>query len=431
MKIIQLTAENVKKLRAVEIKPDGSIVQITGRNGSGKSSVLDSIFYALAGAKDLPRQPIRKGEQSAKVRLDLGELIVTRKFTPNGSTLTVEGANGARFPSPQRMLDDLIGAISFDPLAFSRMDARDQFDTLRSVAKVEADIDGLTGANQRDYDARTDVNRRAKALRAQAAAIVVPDDTPEAPVDISALLSEMQMAGEANAQLEKRRANRAAARRDVDDKLAAAKKQREEAARLRKQADECEFRAAAFEAEAKAMDKKLDEAPPLPEPTDTSAMVKQIEAARKINVAIDQRAKRRKLDADALVLEDESDALTAAMQGREKQKADAIAAAQMPVPDLGFGDGQVLYKGLPFDQASSAEQLRVSVAIAMAANPKLRVLRIKEGSLLDEDGMRLLREMADANDYQCWIEVVDTSGTVGVVMEDGAVRQPTPAEAAE
>ena len=65
--------------------------------------------------------------------------------------------------------------------------------------------------------------------------------------------------------------------------------------------------------------------------------------------------------------------------------------------------------------------MRVSVAIAMAANPKLRVLRIKDGSLLDENSLALIADMASENDYQVWIERVDTTGKVGVVMEDGAI----------
>ena len=103
------------------------------------------------------------------------------------------------------------------------------------------------------------------------------------------------------------------------------------------------------------------------------------------------------------------------------QRAAAITAAQMPIEGISFGEGEVLFNGLPFVQSSSAQQLRVSVAIAMAANPKLRVLRIKDGSLLDESNLALIAEMAERDDYQVWIERVDASGKVGIVMEDGAV----------
>ena len=52
MKIVSLQAENFKRLKAVEIKPDGSTVVITGKNAQGKSSILDSIFAAVGGAAD-------------------------------------------------------------------------------------------------------------------------------------------------------------------------------------------------------------------------------------------------------------------------------------------------------------------------------------------------------------------------------------------
>jgi len=81
----------------------------------------------------------------------------------------------------------------------------------------------------------------------------------------------------------------------------------------------------------------------------------------------------------------------------------------------------VTYGGIPFDQASSSEQLRVSMSIAMAANPKLRVIRIQDGSLLDDNSMAAIAETAKANDYQIWIERVDDSGKVGIVIEDGRV----------
>ena len=59
--------------------------------------------------------------------------------------------------------------------------------------------------------------------------------------------------------------------------------------------------------------------------------------------------------------------------------------------------------------------------MAMAANPELRVLRIKDGSLLDDKNMALLASMAEADDYQIWIEVASSTSKVGVVMVDGSV----------
>ena len=118
------------------------------------------------------------------------------------------------------------------------------------------------------------------------------------------------------------------------------------------------------------------------------------------------------------------------MEERTKTKEDAIASAKMPIDGLSLSGGQVVLNGIPFDQSSSAEQLRTSVAIAMAANPKLKVIRIKDGSLLDEDGLKIIEGLASGNGYQVWIETVNTSGKIGIYMEDGAVAHVNKPEAA-
>ena len=424
MKIVSFTAENVKKLKAVTITPAGSVVQITGANGSGKSSVLDSIYYALAGTKDIPSQPIRKGEDKAHIRLDLGEVVVTRKFTGESSSLTVEAASGARFPSPQRMLDDLLGTLTFDPLEFSRMEPKKQLDTLRGMVKLEVDIDALDGLNKTDYDKRTDLNRDAKSLRAQADGITIPANTPEKEVDVSGIVKELEAAGEQNVLLERRKANREETRKDAERLLKEVEGLTNEIKDLDSRVADLTKRAEDKHKEALEMEEKLKNAEPLPQPADTAELQQRIAAASDVNKAVGQRQRKTELAAKAEGLEKQATECTGRIEARTQERTKAIESASMPVAGLAFGAGEVLYNDLPFSQASSAEQLRVSVGIAMAANPKLRVLRIKDGSLLDESNLALIAGMADDKDYQVWIERVDTSGKVGVVMEDGEVKAP-------
>jgi recombinational DNA repair ATPase RecF len=85
MQILGFVAENYKKLRIVEITPKGRIVQITGKNGQGKTSVLDAIWSALVGAKAIPEKPVRKGADKARIKIDLGELIVRRDISTTGA----------------------------------------------------------------------------------------------------------------------------------------------------------------------------------------------------------------------------------------------------------------------------------------------------------------------------------------------------------
>lgn len=435
MKVVSLIAENVKKLRAVEIRPTGELVEITGRNGAGKSSVLDCLWWALAGAKHIQAVPIRKGENTARIRLDLGELIVERRFTDPGpdkggpvrSTLTVEKADGARFPSPQTMLDALLGALTFDPLAFVNQEPAERYQALRGIVPLEVDIDQLDGLNRRDYDKRTEINRDARARRAQADGIRVADGLPAAAIDTGALADRMAEAARTNAEIQALKSKREAEAIEAQSLRQRAEEDRVRVHKLRAEAERLEEGAGHLLKRADAIETRLVNTD-VPAPLDVSALRAELAKGNEINNAIEQRTRKAELLDQAEKLEAVSREITETMAAREQTKADAISTAPMPVEGLGFGDGVVTFGGVPFEQASSAEQLRVSVAIAMAANPKLRVIRIKEGSLLDTDNLALIAAMARERDYQVWIERVDTSGKVGIVIEDGMVAAVNVAE---
>jgi ABC-type polar amino acid transport system ATPase subunit len=420
MKIIEFQAENIKKLKVVQIKPKGHVIELTGRNGSGKTSVLDSILYALAGTEDLPSQPIRKGTDKGGIFIDLGDYRVLRKFTPNGNVLIVEGKKGERFQKPQQLLDKLFGDLSFDPLAFTRMKPKEQAAELQRLSRLDVDPTAIDAANKEDYDARTQVNREVKQLQAQIDAISFVKELPEQPIDISRLLGMMTTASEENTKLAEQRLQ-LARRHD------ALNKHRDEVMNMIVEAEELETRARELREKAELKRKAIEEdakeikAVVIGQPFDVSALQEEIENARATNSQIDKRTQKERLQQQLEAKQAEADRLTESMKNRETTKEEAIARAEMPIEGLGFKDGEVTYNDLPLNQASGAEQLRVSLAIAMASNPQVRIIRITDGSLLDDESMEIVKQMAIARDYQIWIEVVDTSGKVGIVMEDGEV----------
>ncbi len=417
MKIVEFTAENVKKLKVVQIKPTGDLVQVTGRNGSGKSSVLDAIYWALGGKDEIQARPIRDGAERASIRLDLGEIIVERKFTPNGTTLIVENGDGARYPSPQAMLDKLIGTLSFDPLAFAHKKPRDQYEEIKRVAKIDIDLDALEGQNKADFDRRREKNREAKELRIRADSIKVQFPELAEPIDTNALVRQLEDAGMHNAAIQTEQMRRKQLTEQLASNAKRVKDLERQLAEALEVANQLEQQVAAFTTPAK--------------PIDVTGIREAIAGAQAKNDDVRRREERQNTIARAEAIEAEAAALTERINSRDKQKAIALESATMPVPGLTLDDGRVLLNGIPFDQCSSAEQLRTSVAIAMAANPKIRVIRIKDGSLLDDDGLRVIQELAAGQDYQVWIERVDSSGKIGIVMEDGAVRAVNePAESA-
>lgn len=437
MKIIELRAENIKRLLAVTIKPNGNMVEITGKNGAGKTSVLDSIWWALEGQKNIQAVPIRKGATSAKIKLDMGELKVTRTFNASRdaktkeltgdftTSIVVENEQGARFPSPQAVIDGLLGALSFDPLAFTRMKPVEQLETLRRFVP-DVDFDSIDRLNHGDFAKRTEINRQAKDLRARESGIVVPAKVPEE-VDEAALVAELEAAGKQNAELETRKSRREAATAEMATQVAQAAGYDARCAKLKAEIAELNNAAVDLRTKATATEANFSKAGPMPEPVDTAPVKLKIQEAGANNRTA-REAKRlaeekARLATDAEALEKQASDLTAAMEKRKADKAAAIAQAKMPIEGIGFGDGVVLMNDVPFEQASDAEQLRASIGIAAAMNPKLRVIRVRDGSLLDEDAMKMLAEFADANDLQVWIERVDSSGRVGFVLEDGEVKE--------
>ena len=421
-RIVRLTAENLKRLHAVEVAPDGSIVEITGKNGNGKSSLLDAIVLALGGGT-MPKAPIRNGEEEARIEIDLGDLVVVRRFKrrEDGSilnTLTVQNGDGAKYSSGQQILDGLIGKLAFDPLGFTRLPAKAQFDTLKQFV-AGFDFEANAKARKDLFDERTDVNRDAKNLKSQVSSFNVSADTPDEEVDIGELSAELQAVGQHNTDIETRKANRERVADQITRERQAAAEKRAKAEALRREADECEAEAKDLDASAEANEKRLTDAGPLPEPKDASAIRAKIEAANVTNAAVRDKKRMNDLIRQAEAKAAESDDLTSKIEALDAAKVEAIAKARMPIAGIGFADDYITLNGLPFEQASGAEQLRASIAIAIAANPKLRVLVVKDGALLDDDSMKIVAEMAEANDIQVWIESVASGRPGALVIEDG------------
>lgn len=437
--IVGMVAENVKKLRLVEITPKGHLIQITGKNGQGKTSVLDAVWMGLVGKPAIPEKPVRKGADKARIRLDLGDLVVTRTIAPNRTTtLTVESKTTGKFTSPQQVLDELLGQLTFDPLAFAGMHPKDQLNALRSVVKIELDIAEIDAQNKVDFDARTVVNRDVERLKAEAGSITVQADLPKARQDEKPLLEVLESAGARN--IEARRVDESwnelqqkvqGAAVTVDkhtSRLAEAEKhvqelERELAEAKKRVGPEREWLAGA-ENELQSLNDKLAQAP-RGEFVDVSDATKELQRVQLINREIDKRTRKEEIEKRLRDAQKKSDGFTRAIEDRNERKRTAIANAEMPVPGLTFDEEAeaVLLHGIPLDQLGDAEQIRISTSIAMAANPKLRILRIDRGEALDEDALSVLAEMAEANDFQIWMSRVDSSGKVGIVMEDGSVKE--------
>lgn len=410
-RIVELRATNFKKLKAVRIRPDGSTVVLGGPNGAGKSSVLDAIQAALAGAAGIPPDPLRHGAEKGEVTLDLGDLVVKRTFTEAGTSLFVLSKDGARYDSPQKLLDGLIGQLTFDPLAFARMKPKEQFEELRRITGL--DFKEVDAQRKKTFDERTMVTRELKALQARLAA--APEvEAPDEEISTLTLGRELQEA------LDFDRANQ---------------KTREQLVRASEHVGALRSQLAAIEAAIEETKSKISEA------ATTEAQIKSVVAALKepniaglkntlgtaeqTNRLVRAKKERAALAGAVTKKAEEVEGLTSTLSLLDHEKDEALKKVALPVAGLGLDleNERVTFAGVPLEQASQGETLRISVALALATNPRLKIPLVRDGSHLDETNLALLASMAEAAGAQVWIERVGKGEEVKVVIEDGEVSE--------
>jgi ABC-type branched-subunit amino acid transport system ATPase component len=390
MKIIELRSENVKKVKAIEIIPKDNIVIISGKNGQGKTSVLDSIWYALEGKtslKDTP-MPIRKGEKKAEVTLTLDDFIVTRNWTGNDkSYLKVTNKEGLSYGSPQELLDSFIGKLAFDPLEFAQMKENEQRELLLEVTGLN--FDSLDNMAIELREKRRIQGQTVKLLSGERETITI-ENLPGKLISVTSINDELQEALIVNTKIDEAIRNKEQAEKEVK--------------RLKNLIISCE--------EYLQTNEKI--------PIDS--LKEKLNDSQEINEQV--RAKERNNVADNKLFEAQKvyDEFTEKIEDIAKEKETALSTAKMPITGLSISETGVIYNDIPFGQLSSSEQLKVSLAIAMALNPKLKVIRITDGSLLDDDSMEIIRKLAEKKDYQVWLEKVDGTGKIGFYIEEGEVK---------
>ncbi len=425
MKIVRLDVDNVKRLRAVRIEPDpaGNLVVIGGKNGAGKTSVLDSIAMALGGKGAVPPKPVRAGKKSAKIVARIGELTVTRTISPDGtSRLVVKDAEGKTQKSPQTILDELVGSLSFDPLEFARMKPPAQLEQLQEL--VGLDFDDLDERHEEVYEARREQNRDVRSLQSQIEDHEIDSSAPVEEVSAAELIAELDRRQEHNGE-------GARLRRDVQGKdqnyqaydadLKLASRKIAEAKKALKRIESEKAKLESARAKSKKEWEKARELFQSFAPVDEDEIKEQVRSAEDTNAAVRRNKERATLLERLNAAQEKANDSDRQLETIADEREERLTAAAFPVDGLGFDENGVTFNEIPFEQASAAEAMRVSVAMGLAANPKLRVLLIRDGSLLDDESLAAIAEQAAAADAQVWIERVGTGEEVTVIIEDGEV----------
>lgn len=377
-KITIATLTNFQKVSYARIEPSGNLIVLAGKNGAGKTGTIDGLETTFTGhnGRNIKR-PIKDGHGKASIDIALSDgSTLTRGYTPSGTTLKGKDAAGNKFG--QKEIDARLSSLGIDGRKFISMGEKDQLKALLSIVDlpfVPAELD----AERKALEAkRLLVGQQGKAIGEVAADPSLPTEE----VSLNELLGRHRAAQESIT----RRSN----------KTREAQHWKSEAERLRQELSEAERKAVEAEED-------LNE---LPLGEDPVWLQEQIDGAETSNAAIRANAHATTQAALKVALREQYEALTEEIKAIDRRKADGLAQAEMPIEGLDFDDEGVLYQKVPFSRASGREQLIVSCAMIMATNPEIRVIVVRDGNVLDLEGLQILQDMAEATDFQVFIEIV-------------------------
>lgn len=456
MRVLSFEVQNIMRLSTFfyAFPEDEAVTIIGGKNGHGKSSALNALAMAIGGKKLCPAEPLKRGQNQGFVTVDLDDYIVTRRFWRKetfacevdhqhthkcevmygdvDSSLTIKSRDGEQeYKSPQQLLNKVYSDLTFDPLSFLDLQPRDQREMVRSFTGIDFTI---LDTQRTDALARVaEANGVLKLAQRDAENGEHYPDAPTVPMDVAGLLA--QLAG-----AERLQAAATTAEKAVDDKRRAVSLTQtainEKTTRLAELRAEIARLESAVEADTAHREALIREGKALGEAAkqataavpDTSKLRDEIANANDVNAQI---AANQRYDAIVTAKQEAENALGLAHEQIatiDAKKVETLSRATFPVPGLAFTDDGLTFDGLPFEQASYAQQLRVAVAMGLAYKPKLKLLLIKHGNALDHASLQLLDQLATEAGAQVIVErVAESPDGVSIFIEDG-VGVPVPAE---
>ncbi len=406
IKISSLQLENVKRVRAVALTPtENGLTILGGRNGQGKTSVLDGIAWALGGDRYKPTGAAREGSVlPPDIRITLSNgLLVERKG--KNSALTVTDPEGKRYG--QKLLDAFVGTFAIDLPKFLQATDKEKAEALLKVIGVGDQLKVLEKQCEEVYSRRHAIGQIAAQKEAHAKELPFHEGLPEEPVSASELIRQQQdilLRNAENARKRTRKAELEQRRIDLDKQIA----------RLMNEANQI------------VADLKIAEKDALDLHDESTAELEaNIRDIDLLNAKIHQNAARRRAEAEAKEYDTEYNELTIELSHLRADKQALLDGAQLPLPGLTVENGILTYKGHRWDCMSGSEQLIVGTAIARALNPNCGFVLLDKLEQMDVVTLDAFGVWLKQQGLQAIATRVSTGSECTVIIEDGEL-QPTP-----
>lgn len=433
--IMELKAENFKKLKIIDLKLDGKSFTAFGSNGSGKSSCLDLAWVALT-KKATPDQPVKLGEDQGYIQVILkgkgGREYLIQKFFNNDTTTKLivktkleTGLWGTAEKSPQKLLDNLLGDISFDPFEFSNKEPRAQKEFIMELAGLDfTQVD-----SQKEHFLEEKRNAQSEYRRLEGALLNLPKNTDsfKEEKDLSLIIEKQKEQEKARNAIKEQLQNIINKKEKLERIFADIKRYENELEDLKQKIIEKEkiiLEQNALRDAAQIDLLTAENLLPNIENTskallaeDVSALIIEIQEHNKLVQVEKQKQDLRK---KAKEQQEKIENYEKELKRIEEMRIEILKNSNLPDPLLSFGEDGLLYDGLPFtkEQLSHAKIIDVGIGIQMALNPGLLAMRIKDGSLLDSETLKAIKERTKDKGYQLFIERVADTEEVGFIIEE-------------
>ncbi len=400
IKINKLEIENVKRVKAVSLEPtQNGLTVIGGRNGQGKTSILDSIAWALGGNKYKPSQPHREGSVlPPNLQISLSNGLEIKRDGKN-SDLKVIDPSGQK--AGQKLLDSFVEEFALNLPKFMESSNADKARTLLQIIGVGDKLAEFEKKEQELYNERLVIGRVADQKKKFAAEMTYFQEAPKELISVSELLQEQQAILAKNAENERLRGQRDNLKQrqvKLDSEIA---RLIEEKAKVDQQLEI---------AEKDALDLH-DES--------TEQLEYSISNTEEINRKVRANFDKDKAEQDAQVEKEKYDNLSAQIDRIRLDKNQLLEDADLPLPGLSVAEGELLYKGQRWDNMSGAEQLKVSTAIVRKLNPECGFILIDKLEQMDLDTLKEFGQWLEQEQLQAIATRVSTGDECSIIISDG------------
>lgn len=419
IKINKLEIENVKRIKAIKIEPTANGLTIVGgNNNQGKTSVLDSIAWALGGEKYHPSQAQREGSMiPPTLHLVLSNGLVVERKGKN-SSLKVTDPNGNK--CGQQLLNEFVEQLALDLPKFMEASGREKAQTLLKIIGVGDQLAALEKQEKELYNRRLAIGQIADQKKKFA-----DEQTyyPEAPMELispSELIKQQQeiLARNGENQRKRDRLNEITMNKHrvfddierLDEQIKTLKKQKEQLTEEYNQALRDE------ETARKTVSEIQDES--------TAELEESISNIEEINRKVRANMDKDKAEDDALDYKNQYAQLTEEINKTRKEKADLLNAADLPLPELSVKDGELIYKGQQWDNISGSDRLKVSTAIVRKLNPKCGFVLLDKLEQMDLQTLNEFGVWLEKEGLQAIATRVSTGDECSIIIEDGYMKEP-------